>query len=191
MADRITDSTSWLRGLINILGVGPLLLMLGLLLEGLTLLAWRFISFPVSLPLWLQVGLTALCGAIALAGGIWFNRTLDLVGVNLRNKKPQLVTHGPFNYVRHPLYAVLMLTLPPLFILWYSDLVFFAPWVLIYALAAPVVWVEEKGLVETFGEAYQIYRRCVPAFLPYKGAGGRRYLELSPGSKRLKETPEQ
>jgi protein-S-isoprenylcysteine O-methyltransferase Ste14 len=194
VADKEDTTPSPLRGVKNLLGVGPHLLLLGLLLEGLTLVARPFISFPITLPLPLQVALAVLCALIALAGMIWFNRTLDLVSVHLRGRStggetpPLLITHGPFNYVRHPLYAALMLTLPPLTIVWFSDLVFLAPWVLIYALAGPIVSVEEKGLVATFGEDYQRYRRCVPAFIPHKGAGGRRYRELTVEAEGREET---
>ena len=47
-----------------------------------------------------------------------------------------------------------------------------------------------EGLVETFGEAYQRYRRCVPAFLPYKGAAGGRYRELTAEQESRQVTPE-
>jgi protein-S-isoprenylcysteine O-methyltransferase Ste14 len=88
-----------------------------------------------------------------------------------------LITDGPFDYVRHPLYTTLMMTIPPLFIIWFSDLLFVIPWVLIFTVAHYVVDFEERGLIEEFGEDYERYRRYVPALLPYRGAGGQRYRE--------------
>ncbi len=41
-----------------------------------------------------------------------------------------------------------------------------------------VVSLEERGLIETFGENFKKYRRYVPALLPYKGAGGKHFLYL-------------
>jgi hypothetical protein len=40
-----------------------------------------------------------------------------------------------------------------------------------------IVSLEERGLIEVFGEDYREYRRYVPALLPHKGAGGQRYRE--------------
>lgn len=37
-----------------------------------------------------------------------------------------------------------------------------------------VVTIEERGLIDAFGEAYEKYRRYVPALIPYKGAIGKR-----------------
>jgi protein-S-isoprenylcysteine O-methyltransferase Ste14 len=77
--------------------------------------------------------------------------------------------------VRHPLYATLLLTLPPLFVVWLSDLLFAVPWALTTVVSHYVVRLEERGLIEEFGDAYERYRQYVPALLPYRGAGGRRY----------------
>ena len=153
------------------------LLLLGLSLEGLTLLVRQWISFPISLPFEVQVLLTVPCVAAALSGVMWFNRSLNLIRIHLLQGENELVTHGPFAYVRHPLYATLLLAVPPLVIVWFSDLVFIVPWGLLLVAAHGVVRVEERGLVEAFGQEYERYRKYVPALLPYKGAGGRRFRE--------------
>jgi len=97
-----------------------------------------------------------------------------LIKVHLSNRKDELINHGPFAYVRHPLYSALMITIPPLVIIWLSDLLFFIPWVLILIVSHYVVRLEERGLIEAFGEDYKRYRRYVPALIPYKGAIGKR-----------------
>jgi protein-S-isoprenylcysteine O-methyltransferase Ste14 len=168
---------SLLRGVKNIVGVGMHLLLLGLFFEGLTLIVRRWFSFPISLTFGTQVLLTIPCVAACLLGVIWFNRSLNLIRIHLLNGKNELATHGPFAYVRHPLYATLLITLPPLIIVWLSDLLFFIPWLLILVVAHCMVRLEERGLVEAFGQEYERYREVVPALLPYKGAGGRRYRE--------------
>jgi protein-S-isoprenylcysteine O-methyltransferase Ste14 len=159
------------------------LLLLGLLLEGLALIVRQWISFPISLTVETQVFLTLLCVVACLLGAIWFNRSLDLISVNLLNGKNELITHGPFAYVRHPLYATLLITIPPLVIVWLSDLLFFIPWAVILILAHYVVRLEERGLIEAFGKDYERYRRCVSALLPYKGARGQNQREDSDGSE--------
>jgi protein-S-isoprenylcysteine O-methyltransferase Ste14 len=112
---------------------------------------------------------------VCLLGAIWFNRSLNLIKVHLLNGKNELITDGPFAYVRHPLYSTLVMTIPPLAIIWLSDLLFFVPWVLVLVLSHPLVRLEEQALIRAFGQDYQRYRRYVPALIPYKGAGGKRY----------------
>jgi protein-S-isoprenylcysteine O-methyltransferase Ste14 len=170
---------SILKGIRNVVGVGMHLLLLSLFLEGLTLVARRWVSFPISLTFETQVLLTVPCVAACFLGATWFNRSLDLVRVHLLTGENELITHGPFAYVRHPLYSTLLITIPPLVVVWLSDLVFVFPWVLILVVSHYIVRLEERGLVEAFGEGYERYRRYVPALLPYKGAAGRRYREDS------------
>ena len=180
-----------LRGLKNLFGVGLYLLLLGLLLEGLTVVLWQWVSFPIALTLEVQILLTVPCVAACLLGVIWFNRTLNLVKAHLLGGEHELVTHGLFGYVRHPLYATIMMTLPLLVIVWFADLLFFLPWILIVIAAHYVVPFEERGLVEAFGGDYQAYRRYVPALLPYKGNGGRRYREHFESSRQEQGEPNE
>ncbi len=168
---------SLLKKFKNLLGVGPHLLLLGLFFEGLTIAIRRWISFPISPTFEMQVILSVPCICLCLLGMIWFNRSLNLIKVNLLDEKSKLITHGPFNYVRHPLYSALLLTIPPLMIIWFSDFLFLIPWVVILILSHYVVSLEERGLIKIFGEDYEKYRRFVPPLLPYKGAGGKLYRE--------------
>ena len=166
---------SLLKRFKNLFGVGLYLLQLGLLFEGSTIAIRQWFSFNFPITFELQVILTVPCATICLAGMIWFNRTLNLIKVNLLNEKKKLITHGPFNYVRHPLYSTLILTIPPMLIIWFSDLIFLIPWILLLILSHFVVSLEERGLIKIFGEEYKKYRRFVPPLLPYKGAGGKHY----------------
>ena len=168
---------SLFKGLRNLLGVGVHLLLVGLLLEGATIALQQWISFPIPLTFEIQVLITVPCIAGCLVGMIWFNRSLNLAEVHLLKGRNELITDGAFNYVRHPLYSTLMMTIPPLLVIWFSDLLFVIPWVLILVVAHYVVALEERGLIEEFGEEYERYRRYVPALIPYKGAGGQRYRE--------------
>jgi len=177
MASKKSKFPSLLIRFKNLIGVGLHLLLLGLLLEALTIAIRRWISFPLSITVKMQVVLTVPCITLCLLGIIWFNSSLNLIKVNLLNGKDKLITHGPFNYVRHPLYSTLLITIPPLMIIWYSDLLFIISWALLLILSHYVVSLEEHGLIEKFGEDYERYRKYVPALLPYKGAGGQRFRE--------------
>jgi len=184
--DRESAPYSFLRRIQDILGAGIHLLLVGLFLEGLTLVLRRWISFPISLSLEIQLLLTVPCVAACVFGAIWFNRSLNLVRVHLLSGEHELVSHGPFAYVRHPLYSALLLTLPPLVVVWLSDLLFIGPWVLMLVVSHYVVRLEERGLVQVFGQEYERYRWHVPALVPYKGAAGRRYRE-----DRTESSPKQ
>ncbi len=76
----------------------------------------------------------------------------------------QLVTHGPFSIVRHPMYLGLIASaLGSLLIYqtWTAALfVFLAPFTLLRARR------EEQALADEFGEQWQAYCRKVPALLP-------------------------
>ncbi|MBN1882482.1 MAG: isoprenylcysteine carboxylmethyltransferase family protein [Deltaproteobacteria bacterium] len=170
-----------LKGFKNLLGSGLYLLSAGLALEVLTVALRRHVSFPVSLTREIQIALTIPCVVFCVAGMMWFRSTLHLIKVNLMGGENRLVTCGPFNYVRHPLYATLMIALPPLLVIWCADLLFIAPWAALFIIARYIVLLEENRLVRLFGEEYERYRRHVPAFVPYKGAGGKRYREEGGG----------
>ena len=169
----------FLNGLRKLWGVGVYLLIIVLLVEGMTMSVHQWISFPLRVTRTLQVGLTVILGGLCLAGLIWFNASLNLIKVNLLDGESTLVTHGPFSYVRHPLYAILLLTALPLTIVWSADGLFVIAWFVILMLSHALVLKEEQGLREEFGEAYTTYRHYVPALFPYKGNGGRRYRESS------------
>ena len=64
---------SSIRGLKNLLGVGPHLLLLGLFLEGLTIVIQQWVSFPIQSDFKIQILLTIPCVVACLLGMIWFN----------------------------------------------------------------------------------------------------------------------
>ena len=157
------------------LGVGPYLLLVGIVLEGLTVIIQQWAYFPISLDTSMKILLTIPFVVVCLLGLIWFNRSLNLIRVNFSNGENKLITCGPFAYVRHPLYSALMITIPPLVIIWFADLLFFISWILIILVSHLIVSIEERGLIEAFGEEYKNYRKYVPALIPYKGPVGKRF----------------
>ena len=76
----------------------------------------------------------------------------------------KLVTHGPYAYIRHPMYVSLVIAA-------LGSLMLYHTWTtLAYALFAPFVLLrarrEEMALSVELGEEWQAYCRRVPAFLP-------------------------
>jgi protein-S-isoprenylcysteine O-methyltransferase Ste14 len=178
MPDHTSTSGSFLSDIRSLLGAGFHLLLVGSFLEGITLAIQQWISCPFSVTFKTQVFMTVPCIALCLFGVIWFNRSLNLIEVHLLHAREELITHGPFSYVRHPLYATLMITMPPLVIIWRSDLIFIAPWILIVITSHYIVRIEERKLLKTFGDDYKRYQTHVPALLPFKGGGGQRYQRM-------------
>ncbi len=100
--------------------------------------------------------------------GLLVNFHLSSTVAELRKKEPRattLVTHGPYRWIRHPLY------LSALLMIWsYPDLTLdrlllnltFTAWVITGSL------IEERYLVTRFGEEYRDYQKRVPMLLPLR-----------------------
>ena len=154
-------------------GLPILLLRMGLafpLLASLTL----YIVYPralgwsqVILPLWLR-WLASGVALLTVPFVLWVFRSIgrNISETVLTKSDHELVTSGPYRWVRHPLYASALLMLFSL------SLVASNWFLLLYSLAALVVFrvivipVEEERLVQTFGGAYKDYQRRSGALLP-------------------------
>lgn len=137
---------------------------------------------------YLLVGIQLLClGLIVLTGPLiakgWILGGLEFVGValgvwalgsmSLRNMNifPEvktgstLVTHGPYHYIRHPMYtAVLLISLAMVLNEWSWLRV--CLWVVLAADLLVKLRYEERLLSEHF-ESYQAYQRRTACLLPY------------------------
>lgn len=126
-------------------------------------LAWAVIH----LPLWLRIVSAGLAlGCIPLF--IWIFRSLGKnVTVTVRpGDAPTLVQEGPYRFVRHPLYATMLVLIGSLGAVaqnWVLLLFFAAGWIIFRYLVVPV---EEAHLEEVFGEAYRAYRESTGAMFP-------------------------
>jgi methyltransferase len=99
--------------------------------------------------------------AIAALGRFWS------LHVEIRETH-ELVREGPFRWVRHPAYLSMILEILSIGLLlqsWHVTVIAFAAF--IPTLLARIR-IEERALIEKFGDAYQQYRRQVPAIFPYK-----------------------
>ena len=103
----------------------------------------------------------------ALAIQLWSIRAFPTVAVgHYVLPEQQLITKGPYAYVRHPIYALVIL-------IWVSVAVGFAslPTALItvgYVIPAYVIYSrsEEKMMLEHFGTPYRAYRDTTGGFVP-------------------------
>jgi protein-S-isoprenylcysteine O-methyltransferase Ste14 len=127
---------------------------------------WSFISMPG----WLRMGglLPAMLGLLLLwrshaALGKNFRPTLEI------SPRQELVTSGPYAFVRHPLYAAFLIMLASTGLLSANWFIGVVGVLLIASITIVRIPAEEELLEGRFGERYREYRRHTPALLPLRG----------------------
>lgn len=133
--------------------------------------AFRYVPWLNGL-LWPRTLFTGLVGdAMALAGlavMLWARVTIgrNWSGGVVLKENHQLVTSGPYRFVRHPIYSGLLLLTLGWAVLRGSVVGFLGPIVLFF-----LFWIksraEERLMIDHFGEAYLEYRARVKALIPY------------------------
>jgi protein-S-isoprenylcysteine O-methyltransferase Ste14 len=124
---------------------------------------WATVELP-SWARWIGVGLAGavsyLFWWIHLALGSNYHGTVGL------HENHQLVTGGPYRFVRHPTYIAFPMAMIALFFLsanWVLGLGGFVLTVTISVVRAPV---EERQLLERFGDGYRTYAARTGRFFP-------------------------
>ena len=129
-------------------------------------MAWA--SFP--LPEWAAwvrwVGV--VLGVLSVPSVYWVFASIgsNISETVLTKDQHQLITHGPYRWVRHPLYTtgiVLLLSVGLMAASWFILLFVGIALVLILTVVIPA---EERKLVEKFGEAYRELQRRTGRLLP-------------------------
>jgi len=153
---------NWLRKMVGI----PFMLYFLFFLIRPSLLDWA--RFP--LPLWAQwVGLALGLASLPLIW--WVQWALDInfsVTLHVRDEHT-LVTHGPYRWVRHPMYTVLYIHLLAILLLtanWFVGGIFLLMQTVIIALRLNN---EEATMLEKFGDDYREYMKHTGRFLPKLG----------------------
>jgi protein-S-isoprenylcysteine O-methyltransferase Ste14 len=114
--------------------------------------------------------------AVAFAFGmipfvVWIFRSLGTnVSETVLTKEGQrLVTHGPYRWVRHPLYTAGLALFACLSLIAANWLLFGLTAVAVAGIAGAVVPREERALLAAFGPEYESYRARTGRFLPRGG----------------------
>jgi protein-S-isoprenylcysteine O-methyltransferase Ste14 len=144
--------------------VGPasgVVLLLYLLAPG--TMRWSELPLPVAAG-WLGTGLFGL-GFLLLAWvhtalGRNFNTTLVV------RPDHELVVHGPYRYVRHPMYSAFILLFGGMFLLTSSVVIGVLSAVAMYGLLVVRMPREEAQLAERFGARYEAYRSSTGMLVP-------------------------
>jgi protein-S-isoprenylcysteine O-methyltransferase Ste14 len=132
-------------------------------------MAWSSMRVPLSLR-YAGIGVLALAGALF----VWTFRSLgkNLTDTVVTRQESTLVAHGPYRWIRHPLYttvALLTIAISLLTANWFLLIV--GP--IVFALLVIRTRTEEANLVARFGERYSAYMQRTGRFLPRVGSRGR------------------
>ncbi|RPJ84747.1 MAG: isoprenylcysteine carboxylmethyltransferase family protein [Acidobacteria bacterium] len=125
-------------------------------------------------PRWIAQGLSILAVAAFVSSAVTLRRSFDPLGLgpiraHLRGRADRaddFVVRGPYVWVRHPLYAcilVLFWTNPDVTLDQFLLSVLWSTWIWVGAT------LEERDLVAEFGEVYREYQRRVPMLIPWRG----------------------
>lgn len=120
------------------------------------------------------VGLALVGGGIAL--GLWalWHLGLNVTPTAVARSDAELVTDGPYRWVRHPLYTSGFLSLPGCALVT-ANLLVLASGAVALALVVYRTRREERELIVLFGDRYVEYRRRTGRILPrVRRAGGGR-----------------
>ncbi len=129
-------------------------------------MAWS--SMP--LPYWSRwIGVALLLAGCTLL--VWTFRSLgkNLTDTVVTREKHTLVVHGPYRWIRHPLYSSAALLTAGVSLI-AANWFFFATGVASLCVLVMRTRTEEENLVARFGESYQRYMRRTGRFLPRIGA---------------------
>jgi protein-S-isoprenylcysteine O-methyltransferase Ste14 len=136
-------------------------------------MAWASLSVPSWIP-WIGVAL----GIMVVPFLYWVFTTLgaNVSETVLTKHRHQLVTIGPYHWMRHPLYTgaiALFVSIGLMAVNWFIVL-----WAVVALIAVRLVVIprEEAQLVATFGDAYRRYRGGTGSLLPLL-SGRHEYIE--------------
>jgi protein-S-isoprenylcysteine O-methyltransferase Ste14 len=104
-------------------------------------------------------------GYILLAWALITLRGNYQVGGNPPRTSDELITHGPYRLVRHPMYAAVVCISLGLACLTQS-LAYFCVFCIYVLLVLLLIPVEEERLQRAYGERYAVYRRTVKRLVP-------------------------
>ena len=133
------------------------------------LMAWAAIELPTALR-WVGVGL----GATTVPTVYWVLSTLgsNVSETVLTKERHELVTSGPYRWVRHPLYGTGIALFLSVGLMAANAFLLLWTVVALVAIRFLVVPREEAALVQAFGREYENYQSRTGSLFPRFWAGG-------------------
>jgi protein-S-isoprenylcysteine O-methyltransferase Ste14 len=127
--------------------------------------AWMAWS-ALPLPAWLRwVGAGLVAAAIPLEYWMFSSLGKNVTDTVATRQEHTLVTHGPYRWIRHPLYTFGFLAFAGFTLLlanWFTGLAGLIA-ISVLAIRTPI---EEAKLIERFGDEYREYMQRTGRFLP-------------------------
>ena len=105
-----------------------------------------------------------LAGVLLFAAGSVFYAAIHAMPVSKHNKS--LITDGIYSYVRHPRYAAVVFLIYPAFALVAHSLLCLISILAAYVILRLLAILEERKLIQTFGQDYKDYMKETPGFIP-------------------------
>ena len=126
-------------------------------------MGWASFSSPVW-SRWLGVAL----GLAMIPAVHWVLRSLgrNVSETVLTKSQHELVTHGPYRWIRHPLYTVGLMLLASIGLMTASWLILLFVLVMAVLMRIIVIPREERNLLGRFGDEYRAYMTRTGRFLP-------------------------
>ena len=147
----------------RIFGIGPVILVVGIVLLVITSMVRRSFMFDFTMREEVRYFLI-----IFLVGFLVICLVYSIRSLPIQSRGNELITTGAFSFVRHPLYSSFLLFLPPILILLTRDYIYAFTGILLVICAHLLLKIEEKSIMEYFGEDYFEYQKRVPMLIPYK-----------------------
>lgn len=131
-------------------------------------MAWSSLPLP-AWTRWSGAALMALC--VPLVYWVFSSLGKNVTPTVAIRREATLVTHGPYRWVRHPLYTVGFVAFVG-FSLLAANWFIFATLLPAFAVLVKRTPIEERRLIERFGEEYRAYMQRTGRYLPrLKGIG--------------------
>ena len=108
-----------------------------------------------------------ITGSVLLISGAGYY-TYVLKIFNNAFKNHELVTHGPFSRMQHPLYAVWIFLIFPGISLFFRSWLFFLIPVIAFLTYKLYIKRENDALIKKFGQKYITYKASVPEIFPFR-----------------------
>jgi len=154
----------WLFLILRMTFALPLLVVLLLNIFSPSLLVWS----KFELPLFIQI-IGALMAVICVPWILWVFRSIgkNISETVLIKQDHELITSGPYRWVRHPLYSGTLLLLFSISLVFEDWIIFGYSLIGLIAFRLLVIPAEEQKLLDAFGEEYECYQSRTRAMMPW------------------------